>query len=178
MKRFLLVVVVIAVGAFSAGGWYSTKKVVDDYRAMALENFATALVLFKDGYNSKRIVIFGESAGYLRFEISDYEFVVIPSSNTTSAMAKNSFNPKVGNMASHANEMAVMLACKWLEDGNANGEQLLERLKETIPNFRLSAPNIKTVAIKDLQAGSEMTKLQSAQWNWRMSGEINWIKSL
>lgn len=171
MKRFLLVVIGVAVvGAigFISGGWYLTKGLLNDYNGMASENFATALALFRDGYHAKRIPIFGESEEHSNFVIDGYEFVVIPGSKTTSDRTKDSFNPEVGNMASHANGMAVMLACKWVVDDDARGEQLLEKLREIIPNFHLSAPRIETVAIKNLRSGSDMMKSESDQWRWRM----------
>lgn len=173
MKRFLFVVVVFAVAGtigFVAGGLYLNKGLLDEHNEMASDNFATAVAMFRDGYQAKRIAIFGESEEYSSFVIGTYEFVVIPGSETTSDRTKRSFNPAVGNMAAHINGMAVMLACKWVGDGDARGEQLLEKLRKIIPNFQISAPGIEIVAIKDLQLGSEMMKSEANQWGWRMGG--------
>lgn len=171
MKRFLSVVIIVTlVGAigFLTMGWYLTKDLLNEYNGMASENFATALALFRDGYQAKRIPIFGESEEYSSFEIDGYEFVVIPASKTTSNRTSGFFNAGLGNMGSHANGMAVMLACKWIDDGDARGEELLGKLKAIFPNFWLSAPNLVTVTIKDLEVGSEMMKSEASQWIWRM----------
>lgn len=169
MKKhaILVTVLVLAVGvaSFVTGGWFFTMKVLDDYNGMASANYSIALASFRDDYQSKRIRIFGELEEKSTFVIDDYEFVVIPTSSHPSG---DSLNPEHANMASHLNGMVVMLASTWSINGDSRGEELMSKLKQIIPDFMLSSPKTKTVALRDLEKGSEMMRAEASQWSGRM----------
>jgi len=168
MKRKILVAVlflIVGATAFVIGGWLCSRRLLDDYNEMASGNFSVALSSFRDDYQFKRIRFFGEVKEKSTFTIDDYEFVVIP---TVLDRTSNAFNPEYCNMASHVNGMVVMLACTWIVNGNPCGENLLSKLKQIIPNYKLSDSNNETVALTNLEKGSVMMKSEADQWSWRM----------
>ena len=63
-----------------------------------------------------------------------------------------------------------MLACKWIEDGDPRGAMLLAKLKQIIPSFKLSSPDITTVTVRDLRLENEMVADEANQWERRMIG--------
>lgn len=168
MKRLLLIVTVSLIAAsagFLAGGWFFTDRLLDKYNGIASNNFSMALRLFRDDYMNRRITIFGEVQEASNFSIGDYGFVVIP---TVADSEKAASNPEFCNMAYHINDMVVMLACHWIVTGDTRGDELLSKLKNVIPNFKLSAPDIDNVSLVDLKAGSAMMKSEASEWGWRM----------
>lgn len=171
MKYVILVIgssLVAGTIGFIAAAYFPSSNVLDRYNSMASDNFQTALVLFRDGYENQRVVLFGEGGGSEIFSIGDIEFKVLPGSKTTTADSEDDFNSGLGNTAAHLNSMVVMLACKWMEEDDPNGELLLDRLKEHMPSFRVSAPAIAPVAIRDLDRSSPLVKAEASQWQWRM----------
>ncbi|MEN8848062.1 MAG: hypothetical protein ABF377_08330 [Akkermansiaceae bacterium] len=168
MKRTILTifsVLLVGIASFVGGGMFFSKRLLDDYNGMASGNFSIALASFRDDYRAKRIRIFGEVEEQSAFSIDDYDFIVIP---TVKDGTSDSFNPEHANMASHLNGMVVMLACTWIENEDPRGEELLAELKQTIPSFKLSAPEIDTVSIADLENGSAMMESEADQWSWRI----------
>lgn len=171
MKYVILVIgssLVAGTIGFVAAAYFLSSDVLDRYNSMASDNFHTAWVLFRDSYENQRVVLFGEGDGYETFSIGDIGFKVLPASKTTTSDPEDDFNPDLGNTAAHLNGMVVMLACKWIEEDDPNGALLLDRLKEHMPNFRVSAPAIAPVAIRDLDRSSPLVKAEASQWQWRM----------
>lgn len=142
------------------------KELLKEYNEMASNNFSVALKLFRDDYAAKRIRIFGEVDKRSTFNIDDYHFVVIP---TVAEKNPGQFNPEHCNMASHANGMVVMLACKWSMEEDKRGGALLEKLKKFIPKYNLSDPKHGNLPITDLKEDSDMMKSEAEQWRWRMN---------
>ncbi|MBN8456240.1 MAG: hypothetical protein J0M04_00145 [Verrucomicrobia bacterium] len=168
MKRTILTilaVLVVGITSFLGGGMFFSKRLLDDHNGMASGNFSIALASFRDDYGSKRIRIFGEVEEESTFRIHDYDFIVLP---TVRDRTPDSFNPEHTNMASHLNGMVVMLACTWIMNEDPRGEALLLKLKQFIPSFKLSAPEIEAVSIADLKHGSAMMKSEAEQWSWRI----------
>jgi len=166
----ITIAVALAAGitGFSIAVQYLPRKLLDEYNGMASDNFQTAMVLFRDNYSNKRVVLFGEKEKPESFKIDQYVFVVHPASQTTDDQVGSGFNSWLGNTAAHMNGMVVTLSSKWIEENNPAGDALLAKLVEHIPNFKVSAPGISPVAIKDLESGSPMMKSGASQWQWRM----------
>jgi hypothetical protein len=169
-KTFTIIITALIAGVigFATAAFLFPKKLLDDYNSMASDNFRTALALFRDGYHQNRVVIFGEKNSYHDFQIGGVSFRVIPAAKTTDNVSNDGFNNGIGNTACHVNGMAIMLACKWIIDGNPSGEILLKKLKLDIPNFKISAPSIPPIRVADLKVDSPMVKSEAEQWSWRM----------
>lgn len=156
-----------AVG-FLAAALFLPHKLLDDYNDMASDNFHTALAIFRDGYKQNHLMFFGEKNEVETFKVGNITFSVYPDFVTTSDESNEVFNQGIGNAASHINSMIVMLAAKWIEDDNPAGDELLNKLVEYIPNFKISSPDISPVKIQDLEKSSPMLDSEASQWQWRM----------
>ncbi len=167
----ILAASVAGVGCFILSAHLLPKHILDNYNAMASDNFNTALIIFRDGYRVNRVVLFGEKEAQESFQAGSVTFQVYPASQTTDDNSHDSFNPGIGNTAAHLNGMVVMLASKWIEDKDPAGDVLLQKLLEHIPNFKVSAPGISPVRIGDLESGGPMMKSEAAQWEWRMESD-------
>lgn len=168
MKRIILTifgVILVGIASFLGGGMFFSKRLLDGYNGMASGNYSIALASFRDDYEAKRIRVFGEVEEKSTFRIDDYEFVVLP---TVRNRTSDSFNPEYTNIASHLNGMVVMLACKWIVNEDPRGEELILKLKQLIPSFKISAPGIEAVSIANLEHGSTMMKSEADQWSWRI----------
>jgi phosphate/sulfate permease len=147
---------------------FSSKTTLAEYNSMASDNFKTALLLFQDGYSKKSLVILGEREDQNDFTIGDYRFRVYPQRKTISDNSKKSFDSSIGNTAAHMNGMVIMLACRWIKDGDPLGEQLFNELQKHIPNFETSAPGISSTRLKDLKTKPKLMDSEADQWQWRM----------
>lgn len=168
MKRTiltLLAVLLVGIASFVGGGVFFSKRLLDDYNGMASGNFSIALASFRDDFQAKRIRIFGEVEEQSKFRIGDYDFIVLP---TVKGRTSDSSIPEHTNMANHLNGMVVMLACTWIVNEDPRGDELLAKLKQLIPSFKLSAPGIGIVSITDLEHGSAMIRTEAEQWGWRI----------
>ena len=146
------------------------RNLVHDYNEMAQDNFKTALVISRYNYHNNRVIIFCESENTKHIKLGDITLQIIPASQTTNKYKNVDFNNWIGNSAAHINSFAIMLACKWIEDGNPVGNELLKILKENIPSYKLSSPSIPIISVSELSAGSKMMKSEARQWDWRMNG--------
>ena len=164
----LLSAMIAGVVGFIAGGLLVSRMHADDYNSLASGNFRTALTLFRDGYHRNYVVLFGEQEEHAEFQAGGITFHVIPAKFTIDFFTPWEFNKGISNSAAHMNGMVVMLACKWIEDQNPAGAELLDKLKEYMPNFMLSAPRISPLRVADLTEGSPMMESRASQWRWRM----------
>lgn len=168
MKRVVLVailILIIGIASFIGGGWFFSNRLLEDYNGMASDNFSTALAVFRDDYQDRRVRVFGEVEERSTFQIGDYQFIVTPTVRDSSS---DSFNPGHCNIAAHLNGMVVMLACTWIVNEDPRGSDLLAKLKQVIPSYKLSAPEIETVSLVDLEDRSAMMKSVANQWSWRI----------
>lgn len=161
----ILVVLLVGIASFIGGSMFFTKRLLDDYNGIASGNFSIALASFRDDFQANRIRIFGEVEEQSEFRIGDYNFIVLP---TVKARTSDSFTPEHTNMAAHLNGMVVMLACTWIENEDSRGDELLTKLKELVPSYKLSAPDARVVSITELEVGSAMMKSEADQWGWRI----------
>lgn len=169
--KYWLSIVALGIGiviGFMAGSFAAPKMILEDYNNMASDNFQTALALFRNGYDQKQIMLFGEDGDNSNFQVNDYSFYVIPSDQTTDNPSETTLNKGLGNTAAHLNGMVVMLVSKWIQDNNPNADELYSKLIEHIPNFKVSAPDIAPVKVKDLKKNRPMMESEASQWQWRM----------
>ena len=61
-----------------------------------------------------------------------------------------------------------MLAAHWMEEGSPAGYELWEKLREHIPNARLSSPGLRMQRLYELEKDDPLVKSDADQWEWRM----------
>lgn len=153
---------------FLGGGYYFSSEADQGENTTAAGNFRTAVAVFREDYAGKRMILFGEDGRREQFTIGDHHFHVVPAAVTLDGKPNHDFNGGMANSAAHLNGLVVMLACKWMEDRNPAGKELLAKLRDHMPNFRVSAPDIPPVKVTDLEGSPEMIRSEASQWEWRM----------
>ena len=131
------------------------------------DNFYTSIHVFFIGFRNHTVLYFGESRDQSSHVVGDIQFQVMPQRSTHDPNKSDTVDSS-GNFAAHLNEMALMLACKWIVEGNADGNKLLDIIKKENPRGLFNHPGLESIPFSSL-SGDDKTRIEAmaSQWSWR-----------
>ena len=133
------------------------------------DNCSTARQLFFLGYRDGHIIFFGKGSERKTHLINEFKIDIIPEVKTHDQNNGKRIE-EVGNVAGHLNQLALLLAYKWIIEGKDEGSKLLDILKAENPTWEVSIVGLDGLKLSDLRSKditSTKERIEMLTWEWR-----------